>query len=91
MTGPPSSLKPNGTPYGGYSKNSRRTLLCYPPTGSAVSALPGAHGGPDGDTLTVGEERRRNPVARLGLPAFVESLLHQGLPIPAVLPVHGPA
>jgi hydroxyacylglutathione hydrolase len=49
--------------------------------GSFCSA--GAHQGPGAHDLTVGQERQRNPVTRLGLPAFVESLLHQSLPVPA--------
>ncbi len=57
--------------------------LVLPTHGFGSFCSSGAHGGPDAHTLTVGEERRRNPVARLGLPAFVESLLHQDLPIPA--------
>ena len=57
--------------------------LVLPTHGFGSFCSSGAHGGPDVHTLTVGEERRRNPVARLGLPAFVESLLHQDLPIPA--------
>jgi hydroxyacylglutathione hydrolase len=35
------------------------------------------------DELTIGVERRRNPAAQLGLSAFVETLVHQDMPIPA--------
>jgi hydroxyacylglutathione hydrolase len=48
--------------------------------GSFCSA--GARQAPTAGTFTLGEERRRNPVAQLGLPAFVESLLHLEMPIP---------
>ena len=42
------------------------------------------------DELTIGDERHRNPVAKLGLSAFVETLVHQVMPIPAYYPYMAP-
>jgi hydroxyacylglutathione hydrolase len=49
--------------------------------GSFCSA--GAHQTSQSASLTVGDERRRNPAALLELPAFVESLIGQRMPVPA--------
>ncbi len=57
--------------------------LVLPTHGFGSFCSAGAHGDPDAHDLTVGEERRRNPATRLRMPAFVESLLHQSLPVPA--------
>jgi hydroxyacylglutathione hydrolase len=40
--------------------------------------------------LTIGDERHRNPVAKLGLSAFVETLVHLVMPIPAYYPYMAP-